>query len=153
MTKIPIKPDDVLVPGDIIELNYNLAGPSWMWLMAAESTMIESKLKAKYDNFEIKSWEWTNDNSALAITVKITEPPPFDPMQNRQSAGVNITAVVISAAIITSALVYWFTQGTTYKIVQTATPAVSLLAIAAILYFALRLFGHSDYSPVCERGG
>jgi hypothetical protein len=146
MTKIAINPDDVLKPGEVIELNFDLAGPSWLWLQAAQSAAIESRLKKQYDNFEIKSYEWTEDNSKLAITIKITAPPAFDPEQNRQGAGVNITAVVICAAIMTSAIVYWFTQGTTYKIIQTAAPAMSLMALAVIVVVALKLFGKGAFA-------
>jgi len=143
-TKIPIKPDDALVPGDVVELNFKLAGPSWLWLQATESSMIESRLKAKYDNFDILSYEWTEDNTNLVITIKITEPPPA--VTQVQEAGINITAVVICAAIMTSALVFWFTQGTVYKIVSTATPALSLIAVAVIGYFALQLFGKGAFA-------
>lgn len=126
MTKVLITPDYICKKGDVIELNYDLIGPSWLWLMATESTMIESRLKAKYDDFDILSYEWTNDNSHLTITVKDKA---------------DITVALICAAIITASLVFWLSQGNIYKIVETATPAVSLLAVAAILYFALRLFG------------
>jgi hypothetical protein len=57
-----------------------------------------------------------------------------------------ITAAFICAAIITASLVYWFTQGTTYKIVQTAAPAISLLAVAAILFFVYKLFGKGAFT-------
>jgi hypothetical protein len=126
MTKIPLQPDDVLKPGDVIELNYDLIGPSWLWLQAVESTMIESRLKAKYEHFEIQSYEWTNDNSHLAITVKDKD---------------DVTVALICATIMTVAIVYWFTQGTTYKIVHEIAPAMTLFALAAVLYFAVRLMG------------
>ena len=145
-TKVPIKNDDVLSPGDVVELNFTLTGPSWLWLQATESALIESRLKAHYNNFTIQSWEWTDNDTNLAITIKITAPPVLDPSHNVQEAGVNITAVVICATIMTAAIVYWFTQGTTFKIVQTATPAISLIAVAAIGYFALQLFGKGVFA-------
>ena len=126
--KIPITPDYVCKKGDVIELNFDLVGPSWLWLQATESAMIEDRLKAKYDDFEILSYEWTNDNSHLTITIKDNN---------------DVTVALIAAAIITAIIVVGFTwnKDAIYKIVQTMAAPVSLLAVAAILYFAVQLFG------------
>lgn len=142
--KIAISNDTILNPGDVVELNFSLAGPSWLWLKATESDMIENRLKAKYPNFEIQSYEWAPDYSTLTITVKVINPTTQD--STTESAGMEITAAFICAAIITASLVYWFTQGTTYKIVQTAAPAISLLAVAAILFFVYKLFGKGAFT-------
>lgn len=141
MTKIPVNPNDEFKPGDVIELNFKLVGPNWLWLRATESTLLESRLKKKYDNFEIKSYEWTEDNSKLAITIRIINPPAIDPSQNRQEAGVNPTIAIICTTIIAGYVLYYFTQDTTYKIVETAAPAISLIALAVIAVVALKLFG------------
>lgn len=132
-TKILITPDYVCKKGDVIELNYDLVGPHWLWLQAAESTMIENRLKAKYDDFDILSYEWTNDNSRLTITIKDKN---------------DVTIALIAAAIITVTFFAWFTwnKDAIYKIVNTMAAPVSLIAVAVIGYFVLQLFGKGAFA-------
>lgn len=130
-SKIEITKDYVCKKGDVIELNFDLIGPSWLWLQSVESTMIIDRLEAKYDDFDIQSYEWTNDNTHLTITVVDKN---------------DVTVAIICAAIITAALVFYFSQGTIYKIVQTAAAPVSLIAVAVIGYFILQLFGKGAFA-------
>lgn len=146
-TKVPIKPDDTVQPGDKLELNFNLTGPDWLWSKAIQGAMIENRLAKKYPNFKVLSWSWSNNDYRLTIEVQVIEPQPAQPGETQEAnIGAVVTAVAISAAILGTMLVYWFTQDTTYKIVETATPAISLLAIAAIFYLALRLFGKGGFA-------
>jgi hypothetical protein len=150
MTKIPIKPDDVLVPGDVVELIFKLSGPSWLWLQATQVAALENRLKKNYPNFFIQSREWLEDEGRLIVTVKVVKPEPAGPDLggNRQEAGiaVAVTAVAIAAAIMTASIMWWLSLEGTNKIIQTATPAISLLAVAAILYFAVQLFGKGGFA-------
>jgi len=146
-TKIPLKPDDVVSPGDRIELNFNLFGPDWLWSKAVQGAMIEARLARKYPNFKIHNWTWSDNDSKLAIVVDVIEPEQNQGGEKQEAGiGATISIVAISAAVLGTMLVYYFTQDTTYKIVQTATPAISLLAIAAILYLVMRLFGKGGFA-------
>jgi hypothetical protein len=125
-SKIEITDDYVCQKGDVIELNYDLIGPAWLWLQSVESTAIIDHLEAKYDEFDVQSYEWTNDNTHLTITVVDKA---------------DVTVAIICAMLIGTALLLYLSKGTIYKIVQAAAAPVSLIAIAVIGFFAFKLFG------------
>jgi hypothetical protein len=145
VTKIALQPDDAVKPGDILELNFKLAGP--LWLKATASAAIESRLSKKYPNFEIMNYGWTNDDTLFTVQVRVIEPKPAAEGEVVEAGlGAGLTVAIVSAALLGIAVIYWFTQDTTYKIVETATPAISLMAVAAIMFFAFKLFGKGGLS-------
>jgi len=68
-TKLAINKDAPLNPGDIVDLQFKYLS-SWTWLRAAQIALIESRLNRKYDQFEIKSYEWLDDGFTVRVKVK-----------------------------------------------------------------------------------
>lgn len=143
MTKIPLNPDDEVKPGDKLELVFQLYGPTW--LAAAQYAIIDDRLKKKYDNFKILNYSWDQDAGLLTVNVEVINPADLPPETQYAGVGETIKVVAICVAVLGTALVYLFTIKSTNKLVSTAAPAISAVAIAVIAGFVLKLVGKGAF--------
>ena len=134
---IDIAKDAPLAVGDTVELIFDLIGPHWLWLMAAESALLESRLSEQYPNFQIQSREWADDYSTLTITAKVVTPAEPGVQQA-------MTGEVIAALILAGMFIAWLSLREVKKIMPEASTPISLLAIAAIMFFAWQILKKGD---------
>ncbi len=128
MEKIEISKDEILVPGDRIEMIFSIYGPTW--LRAAQLYAIEERLRDN-KNYELLSYETTDDNK-LIMNIRIKQPDPNDVQVIK--AGVSPAIIVAAIAAVGVSLFYWLSLDGTYKLVE--TPAVKTLSVG-ILVFAV----------------
>ncbi len=126
MGKIEIDKDQVLNPGDVVELHYKTPGGTWM--KATEAAIVEYALEGRKD-FRINSIDyWQPGKVVIEVEVLKTNP-------------VIVTVAVICGAIAIVALSFGWMFSKAY-LVSKSVPALILsvglvvLAIAlAIMYF------------------
>lgn len=90
-----------LKPGDLIELEYKTAGA--LWIPSAQIALIEWQLSKRND------WEIISNSmpvgGRITFRVLIKSAVPDDPQL--QTAGIGVTALMISGAIVAVGLVSW----------------------------------------------
>lgn len=120
-----------LQAGDRIRLTFKWL-INYSWLQAAQLMLIESRLRNKYQNFTVEYYEWLDNGVAIIITIDPVIP-------SVQEAG--ITGVIIAAAILGTALIFWLSLDKIEKPAKAIEQAISTpaaqLGAGALLVFAI----------------
>ena len=139
MLRTEIDKDEPLFPGDVIEMHFKAFGPNWVYLRAAELSVLKWRLEQKNPDYELLSWSAPSDK--LILTFKIKE--PREPTPQVQQAGIG-TAAVIAVIVIGGGLFAWLSLDKVYKITDSPAGKVALvgtgsLGIAALIIAVLLL--------------
>lgn len=147
MQRIEIDENQVLNPGDRVELHFKSSGMAW--IKAAQIALIDARLSNR-DDWRIDSFETPDDQPTLIIcTVRVlgktAQQETAGPERQEAGLGVVVTCAAIAGVIITAGVVYSLTLQKTFLIVQdvAASPAGKVavagggLALAAIAIIAL----------------
>jgi hypothetical protein len=121
MQRIEIDKNKPLNPGDVIELEYKTAGK--LWIPSIQIAMIEWQL-SKRDDWEILSNSLPT-LGRITFKVLIKSKVPDDP--KLQTAGIGVTALMISGAIVAVGLVTWLTLDKVYQFVEIAPKTIEEL--------------------------
>ena len=120
MPRIEIDKDQVLNPGDRVELHFKSSGMAW--IKAAQIALIDARLDGR-DDWRIRSFETPEDQPTLIIcTVEVLgnteQQDTEEPEMQRAGVGVVVTCAAIAAVIITAGVVYSLTLQKTFLIVK-----------------------------------
>lgn len=119
MEKVEIDKDQVLSPGERIEIHFKAFGPTW--LKATEAALIENRLERR-EGFRIRSINYQVPG-ALIFTVDILKTNPIV-----ITAGLIVMAILSVAGILGLALIL----DKIYKIVQTVPGGIGTVSLAVI---------------------
>jgi len=120
--KIEIEKDAALEPGDIIEMHYDvIGGPRWVVTRAIQLAMIEDHLRNS-PAFELIRLDELGDD--VIITLKIRD--ATGQRVEVQQAGM-MTALIISATVVTIGIFTWLSLKTVYKITDSPAGKVALI--------------------------
>lgn len=122
MKRIEIDKNKPLNPGDVIDLEYKTAGT--LWIPSIQVAMIEWQL-SKRDDWEIIS-NSLPAQGRITFKVLIKSKVPDDPKLQR--AGIGVTALMVSGAIVAVGLVTWLTLDKVYQYVEIAPKAIEELS-------------------------
>ena len=120
MARIEIDKDQVLNPGDRVELHFKSSGMAW--IKAAQIAIIDARMDGRED-WRIREFETPVDEPTLIICrIDILgNETPNDPYQNEVFAaggGAVVTCAAIAAVIITAGVVYSLTLQKTFLIAK-----------------------------------
>ena len=121
MLRTEIDKNEPLFPGDVIEMHFKAFGPNWVYLRAAELSVLKWRLEQKNPDYELLSWSAPGDK--LVLTFKIKE--PREPTPQVQQAGIG-TAAVIAVIVIGGGLFAWLSLDKIYKISSTPAGQVAI---------------------------
>lgn len=146
MPKVQIDKNEVLSPGDRVELHFRTTGMAW--IKATQIALIESRAKGRGDWKIIRFKEWPDQPTLLVMEIEIISEVADEP--EMQTAGIGITAIIITASISAIGAIVWLTLEKVYQITAKVieSPAASVAAagtgiglaaagIAALLLFVL----------------
>ena len=126
MEKIELKGNELLYPGDLIELHYRTIGPTF--LQAAHVALIEKKINAG-PRFVWTSQEY-KDNNRIIFRVRVVEPKPAEPQL--QQAGIVSAAVALSVLTALIGGVIWLTRDAVYKIVESPAGKIGVAGLGTM---------------------
>ena len=134
MERIEVDKDEILNPGDIVELHFSSIGLTW--IKAAQLAAIEWWINRNHKDFTIRSWE-IPENNKIIFTVRVNKTNP-----------VAVTALLIAGAISMVGVVAWLSLDKVYKILESPAGAVAVgglgsLALAAGITALLAVLGKS----------
>lgn len=119
ITKVEISKDEVLKPGDRVEIHFDAPGPSW--LKATTAALIENRLENR-EGFRIRSINY-QEPGKLIFTAEVLKTNPVV-----VTAGLIIMSILTVAGILGLALVL----DKIYKIIQTIPGSVGTVSLAVI---------------------
>jgi len=126
MEKTEIDKDQVLNPGDVVDLHFKTPGGDW--LKAGEAAIVEYSLERRED-FTVKSIDyWQPGKVVITVEVQPTNP-------------VVVTVAVICGAIAVAAIAFGWMFDKAYLVARTVPAQVLsvglliVLAAAAFMYF------------------
>lgn len=123
MLKTEIDKEQVLNPGDVVELHFNTPGGDW--LKATEAAVVEYSLEGRED-FKVRSIDyWQPGKIIITCEVKPTNP-------------VVVTVAVICGAIAIAALAFGWMFDKAYLVAKTVPAqvlSVGLVVVAVIVAF------------------
>ena len=138
MLRTEISKDELLYPGDVIEMHFKAFGPDWVYFRAAELALLKWRMEQKNPDYELLSWQAPGDK--LILTFRILEPKEHGPQMQQASIG---TAAVIAVIVIGGGLFAWLSLDKIYKITDSPAGKVALVGIGslgiAVLIIALLL--------------
>jgi len=144
MLRTEIDKDELLYPGDVIEMHFKAFGPAWIYLRASELAILKWRLSEKNPDYELIAWDSTTYPDKLVLTFRILEPVVSGPQI--QKAGIAMGAV-IAVIVIGGGLFAWLSLETIYKITDSPAGKIALagtgsLGIAAMVVAVLLLLRH-----------
>lgn len=120
--KIEIEKDAALEPGDIIEMHFDvIGGPGWVGARAIQIAIIEARLQNS-PTLEVINFDELDDD--VIITLKIRD--ATGQRVEVQQAGM-LTAMIISATVVTIGIFTWLSFKTVYKITDSPAGKVALV--------------------------
>ena len=123
MLRTEIDKDELLYPGDVIEMHFNAYGPDWVYLRAAELAMLKWRMEKKNPDYDLISWQVPGDK--IIMTFRIIANPA-------------LTAGIIAAIVIGGGLLAWLSLDKIYKISSTTGAQVAMAGGGAVsLVFAV----------------
>jgi len=130
MSRIEIDKDQVLNPGDRVELHFKSSGMAWV--KAAQIAIIDARINRR-DDWRIREFRTPDDQPTVIICVvevlteeqRKAQAEEDQPEIQTASAGVVITCAAIAGTIIAAGVVYSLTLQKTFLIVKdiSASPA------------------------------
>lgn len=148
MLREEISKDEPLFPGDVIEMHFKAYGPNWIYLRAAELTILQYRMEKKNPDYELVKWQAPGDK--LILTFKILEPREPTPQVQQAAIG---TAAVIAVIVIGGGLFAWLSLDKIYRISRSpagqialaGTGALGLVFVVLVGYLVLsRYYGWGD---------
>lgn len=125
MEKIEIDKDQVLNPGEVVELHFNTPGGDW--LKATEASVVEWSLEGREDFQVITIDYWQPGKVVLIVEVQQTNP-------------VIVTVAVICGAIAIAALAFGWMFDKAYLLAETAPAqalSLGLVIVAGVVVFMI----------------
>ena len=123
MVKTEIDKDQVLNPGDVVELHFNTPGGDW--LKATEAAVVEWSLEGRKD-FKVRSIDYWQPGKVI-VNVEVQQTNP-----------VVVTVAVICGAIAVAAIAFGWMFDKAYlvgKTVPAQVLSVGLVVVAVIVAF------------------
>ncbi len=123
MLKTELDKDQVLNPGDVVELHYNTPGGTWM--KATEAAIVEYALERR-DDFRITALDYQQPGKTV-VTVEVLKTNPVI---------VNVALICGAIAIVALAFGWMFKQA--YLVAKTMPAqalSVGLVIVAVIVAF------------------
>jgi len=121
MLRTEIDVNELLYPGDEIEMHFKVYGPSWTYLRAAELAILINRLEQKNPNWELTAWDSTTYPDKLVLIFRILKSNP-----------VIITASIIAATVIGGGLFAWLALDKVYKIATAPAAQFALVGTGAL---------------------
>lgn len=123
MEKIELDKDQILNPGDVVELHYNTPGGTW--IKATEAAIVEYALERR-DDFRITAIDYWQPGKTV-VTVEVLQTNP-----------VIVTVAVICTSIAIVALAFGWMFSKAYLVGKTMPAqalSVGLVIVAVIVAF------------------
>lgn len=123
MEKIEIDKEQVLDPGDVVDLHFKTPGGDW--LKATEAAIVEWSLEGRKD-FKVRSIDYWQPGKVI-VTVEVQQTNP-----------VVVTVAVICGAIAVAAIAFGWMFEKAYLVAKTVPAqvlSVGLIVVAVIVAF------------------
>ena len=123
MEKIEIDKEQVLDPGDVVDLHFKTPGGDW--LKATEAAIVEWSLEGRKD-FKVRSIDYWQPGKVI-VTVEVQQTNP-----------VVVTVAVICGAIAVAAIAFGWMFEKAYLVAKTVPAqvlSVGLIVVAVIVTF------------------
>jgi len=133
MLRTEIDKDELLYPGDVIEMHFKAFGPDWVYFRAAELALLKWRMEKKNPDYMLVGWGVPGDK--IIMKFRILEPK--EAVGQMQQAGIAMAAI-IAVAVIGGGLFAWLALDKVYKISTSTGAQVAMAGGGAVsLVFAV----------------